>query len=211
MPNWCSNVVTVYADTQRDLEMLLSMANKPVASDKEDDIPDLSPFRMEAILTTPIELMDNGDISSGEQSQRALSGDTSYEYDNWYDWRIAHWGTKWDMDNVELDEPTYFGEETGKKYSFDLRYQTAWSPNIEFWKYVCRMGPFIVEMRYIEEGMGYIGETTITKDNVYDYCINITTEMLESVGGVIDDTGEIDWGASDINEWDLFPLKRERR
>jgi hypothetical protein len=34
--------------------------------------------------------------------------------------------------------------------------------------------------------------------------------MLESVGGVLGEDGEIDWDVSDINEWDLFPLRKEK-
>lgn len=192
MPNWCSNEVTVYADSEEDLRRLLSMATKPVAGDDDEDaIPDLSPFRMESIYTTPSELMED---SNG----------------GWYNWRVKNWGTKWDMDNVELEGIAPFGSERGKRYSFDLTYQTAWSPNIEFWKYVCNMGPFIVEMRYIEEGMGFIGETTVAKDTVDDYCINTTNEMLESIGAVLDKDGQIDWDLTEINEWDLFPLRKEK-
>jgi hypothetical protein len=166
------------------------MAKQHVAGDDdENSIPDLSPFRMESVHTTPPELMDN-------------NGD-----DGWYGWRRKNWGCKWDMSEVELDEP--YQDIDGKHY-LELRYQTPWSPNIEFWKYVCKMGPFTVEMRYVEEGMGYIGETTVQKDTVDDYCVNVTTEMLESVGGVLGEDGEIDWDVSDINEWDLFPLKREK-
>jgi len=211
MPNWCSNEVTVYANSREDLRSLLAMATHPVEGDDDSDdaIPDLSPFRMESIHTTPRKLMDNSRIDKdGQQLNRAIAGDTSYEYDNWYDWRVAHWGTKWDMDNVQLDEIEYAGEEEGKRYSFNLDYQTAWSPNIAFWKYVCRMGPFIVEMRYIEEGMGFIGETEIERDNVDDYCTEITSQMLESIGATLDKDGEVDWDVSEVNEWDLFPLRK---
>jgi hypothetical protein len=187
------------------------MAVQPVEGDDDsDDSVDTSPFRMESIYTTPRELMDNNKPTGGEQLQNAIAGNTDYKYDNWYDWRVAHWGTKWDMDNVRLDEVEYFGEEEGMRYSLDLYYQTAWSPNIEFWKYVCKMGPFIVEMRYIEEGMGYIGETTIERNNVDDYCINTTTEMYVDIGAALDEDGEIDWDNTDVNEWDMFPLKREK-
>jgi hypothetical protein len=212
MPNWCSNEVTVYANSREDLTRLLAMATHPVEGDDDSDdaIPNLSPFRMESIHTTPRELMENNKPSGGEQLQNAIAGNTNYEYDNWYDWRVANWGTKWDMDNVELDTVVPTGGEISKQYSFNLVYQTAWSPNIEFWKYVCNMGPFIVEMRYIEEGLGYIGETTIKKDNVDDYCTNATNEMLESIGATLDKDGEVDWDVSEVNEWDLFPLKREK-
>lgn len=211
MPNWCSNEVTVYANSREDLKRLLAMAVQPVeGDDNSDDSVDPSPFRMESIYTTPRELMDNSKPSGGEQLQNAIAGNTDYEYDNWYDWRVAHWGTKWDMDSVQLDEPEYSSEEEGKRYSFNLYYQTAWSPNIEFWKYVCKMGPFIVEMRYIEEGMGYIGETTVERNSVDDYCTEMTTEMFASIGAVIDEDGEIDWDNTEVNEWDIFPLKREK-
>jgi hypothetical protein len=188
MPNWCTNEVTVYANSKQDLLMLLSMARQPVSDD--DDPEELqSKFRMESIHTTPSELLDdNGD-------------------DGWYGWRRKNWGCKWDMSDVELDEP--YQDIEGKHY-IELRYQTPWSPNIEFWKYVCKMGPFTVEMRYVEEGIGYIGETTIERDTVDDYCTTMTTEMLESVGGVLGEDGEIDWDVSDINEWDLFPLRKEK-
>jgi hypothetical protein len=213
MPNWCNNEVTVYANSREDLTRLLAMATHPVESDDDSDdaIPDLSPFRMESIHTTPIELMDNSKPSGGEQLQNAMAGNTDYKYDNWYDWRVANWGTKWDMSDVQLDEVRYSGEEEeSKRYSFNLYYQTAWSPNIEFWKYVCNMGPFTVEMRYIEEGMGYIGETTVERDSVDDYCVDITPEMFQNIGAVLDEDGEVDWENTDVNESDLFPLKREK-
>lgn len=188
MPNWCSNEVTIYADSKEDLTKLLRMATQSVSED--DDEEELqSKFRMNAILPTPPEkLEDNSD-------------------DGWYNWRVKHWGCKWDMSDVELDEP--FQDIEGRHY-LELRYQTPWSPNIEFWKYVCGMGPFTVEMRYLEEGMGYIGETTIGKDTVDDYCVTITPEMFESIGAVLDDSGQVNWEETDVNEWDLFPLRREK-
>jgi len=189
MPNWCSNEVTIYADREEDLTRLLSMATQ-LPYDEDDDAEDkASPFRMESILTTPAELLeDNSD-------------------NGWYNWRVKNWGCKWDMSGVELEEICI---DTQGRYYIDLRYQTPWSPNIEFWKHVCNLGPFTVEMRYLEEGIGYIGETTIKKDSVDDYCITVTSEMLQSVGAVLDDNDEIDWDESDINEWDLFPLRKEK-
>lgn len=44
--------------------------------------------------------------------------------DNWYDWRINNWGTKWDTDDVDvqkLDDNNY-----------RLYFTTAWSPPI-YW------------------------------------------------------------------------------
>jgi len=45
--------------------------------------------------------------------------------DNWYDWNIQNFGTKWD---VEVEEDSYFinGE------LFECRFDTAWSPPVAF-------------------------------------------------------------------------------
>ena len=47
-----------------------------------------------------------------EKMQKALMD--KYDCDNWYDWALKHWGTKWGCYDTELDGDT-------------LRFTTAWS------------------------------------------------------------------------------------
>ena len=44
---------------------------------------------------------------------------TKYEFDNWYDWAVANWDTKWDASEVYLQDDDWM-----LKYEFE----TAWSP-----------------------------------------------------------------------------------
>ena len=46
----------------------------------------------------------------------------TYGHDNWYDWRIANWGTKWNSYDCELDESQV---DLG---ILDYRFDTAWAP-----------------------------------------------------------------------------------
>lgn len=46
------------------------------------------------------------------------------EKDNWYDWRVEHWGTKWDANYSEINAMA--------SNMIDVRFDTAWSPPIEF-------------------------------------------------------------------------------
>jgi len=43
-----------------------------------------------------------------------------YGTDNWYGWKILHWGTKWNSFNGEIDDEN-------DEYIF-YRFDTAWSP-----------------------------------------------------------------------------------
>ena len=79
---------------------------------------------------------------------------------DWYEWRIEHWGTKWDVYNG------FIGMESAKE--LELGFDTAWSPPVAFYKKMEELG-FTVEARYREEGMGFIGEYYNGEDECYDY------------------------------------------
>jgi hypothetical protein len=42
------------------------------------------------------------------------------EKDNWYDWKIENWGTKWNSHDVKISEE--------HEYPMRLSYTTAWDP-----------------------------------------------------------------------------------
>jgi hypothetical protein len=118
---------------------------------------------------------------------------------NWYDWAIANWGTKWDLgeEAVVIPEDRRIG----------LGFNTAWSPNCDFWTAFSEKYPSLrISHRYYEEGMGFIGETFYEGGAMFDNCQDITDEMLVRAGGVLDKNGDIDWDRSDINLFDIFPL-----
>ena len=45
------------------------------------------------------------------------------EGDGWYSWRLSHWGTKWDLCDIEIIKDD--GDTIG------VQFNTAWSPPIE--------------------------------------------------------------------------------
>ena len=205
MPNWCENKVKVFADSESDLLMLLRMG-KPQPLDEEDEV-DEHGFSMNSIHPTPPEIVDNSAIGIRNGLDRALVGDKSYPYDNWYDWRVAHWGTKWDMAEVQIDPIV---PALNNKWQVTMYYQTAWSPNGDFWEYVCKKGPFEVELQYLEEGMNFIGEATITREETDLYHSEITDKMAAEAGAVLKENGEIDWEETDdLDLWGLFPLRQK--
>lgn len=82
------------------------------------------------------------------------------EKDNWYEWSIANWGTKWDIEyyNHELSL------EQGMLY---INFSTAWSPPTQAIQEL--NNKFSFELYYYETGVGFYGIC----DNEGDSCVEI--------------------------------------
>mgnify|MGYP003616776585 CR=1 FL=1 len=66
---------------------------------------------------------------------------------DWYDWRLANWGVKWDVNpnSCYEDESSFF-------------FQTPWGPPIGIFERLCERYPdFGFTMHYAEEGMVFAG------------------------------------------------------
>ena len=81
------------------------------------------------------------------------------ESENWYNWNVQNWGTKWDV-NVEISEDT--GE------SITLVFDSAWAPPIEFYNAMVERD-YQVLAYYNEEGMAFAGIYDSGEDDYYEY------------------------------------------
>ena len=68
-----------------------------------------------------------------------------YGADNWWDWCVMNWGTKWEAD-VYSSEPDGIG------------FVTAWSPPIGIVKALSMLTGRDFRLTYIEEGVDFCGE-----------------------------------------------------
>lgn len=74
--------------------------------------------------------------------------------DGWYDWRVANWGTKWEISHIDvLDE--------SEPDAIELGFESAWAPPLEaFRAWAERDGRVTYRIDYIEEGVGFVGRET---------------------------------------------------
>ena len=71
--------------------------------------------------------------------------------DNWYDWQYNNWGTKWDIDNVNVD--------CEDDYLLEYDFATAWSSPIAWLEKVAEQYPKLdFTIKYEEEEMGFMGK-----------------------------------------------------
>ena len=150
MPNWCSNVVSI---THTDAHML-ERARSAFARGE----------LLNEFIPCPQALMDDratsygGDNAAEYDAIRAVNV-AEHGFESWYDWRVAHWGTKWDIGNEEG------AEIVGDVLQLD--FDSACAPPIEAYERLEELG-FAVESFYYEPGMMFCGSWINGVDDFID-------------------------------------------
>ena len=137
MPNWCFNNVDITATTDEQKDLLERVSRGEAADGFFDMFLPLPEILRDSVSPTP----DNLD-SVHRNVMIAQTGHT-----NWYDWCVANWGTKWDVEVMDCEF-----DGTTLSTSFD----SAWSPPIAFYEYLKTQG-FEVSANYYEPGLDFAG------------------------------------------------------
>jgi hypothetical protein len=133
MPNWCSNNIRV--------------SGPAAAIDEFAEWLDDGKNLLGKILPTPKELTEVQSPFNGtkEESDALIA---KYGFNNWYDWNIHNWGTKWD---VEADVQENDGE-------IGLMFESAWSPPQRAIALLAKkFDKLSFHHAYLEEGMCFVG------------------------------------------------------
>jgi hypothetical protein len=185
MPNWCENEVWITGNADELQELFTEASKTPTDFDDSKEVK----FLMNNLVPMPEGYIDDS---------------------RWYDWSIENWGTKWDLSQQYDDTRVYYTEGDSEG---GLNYQTAWAPNRDFWQKVSERFPSLrIDLRYLEEGMCFMGQEIIQNGETIDevYHNDISNEMYAKAGAVFDKDGDIDWDQSEVNLWDMFPLIKEQ-
>ena len=134
MPNWCSNRIEITgADTRALVEFLASETsefdfNKIVPQPKllDNTVSGSRSFVIDGQSVTLRSWYEpkTGDPKADAKAARPFTEDELFElneigYHNWYDWRLANWGTKWPASYIEAEWDDDYAR---------FEFQTAWSP-----------------------------------------------------------------------------------
>jgi len=134
MPNWCNNNITITGPKDK----ITKLYTEAKAGNG----------LLQAMYPMPKELEDTTSPAPKEGKPQPLVDG----YDNWYDWRVNNWATKWDVDveNLELSE-----DGTNISGWFD----SAWSPPTgAYEEFLAKNEDCSIKALYYEGGMDFGGE-----------------------------------------------------
>ena len=110
-----------------------------------------------------------------------------YGYDNWYDWSVFNWGTKWnayDVTEWSINE----GHWNGENSSATIYYETAWSPATALWLNMSKDYPTLdFYHEFADEGGSFLGSETIRDGRIisseeFDWDSDNGIELREGLG-----------------------------
>jgi hypothetical protein len=135
MPNWCACELSITGDKAKVKEVKKFI--------KGDTILDFS-----TLLPIPSDLLnDQSPPTCSKEESRSRK--KKYGYDNWYDWCVYNWGTKWNASDVRICRNTY-------------RFHTAWSPPMEWLKKLSEKFHMLkFKLNCAENGCGLLATVTI--------------------------------------------------
>jgi len=118
MPNWCHNRVEIYGDDEELAKIKKQVETKESLFDFDTIVPMPSALKYtERSDDEDYELVMGKYVPKDEVARRRLI--VEYGADNWYDWSINCWGTKWNSCDCEVED-----EGDVLRYIFN----TAWGP-----------------------------------------------------------------------------------
>ena len=141
MPNWCENRVDISGEPEYVRKFMEHVGKKfdfqkiiPMPKELEDTT---SPVRTEG---------EHANMTSGRQKELL----DKYGFDNWYDWALSNWGTKWPADGAQL--------VVNKENYCRFMFMTAWCPPAGIYRKVKELFPDLsISWFYDEQGMQFTG------------------------------------------------------
>jgi len=132
MPNFCSNTLEISNLSQKSFEKLIEQHTKQEGQEERTLVFD-------SII--PVPKKDNGE-----------------PFDDWYNFRINNWGTKWEPNTYSF-EASYDDNDRFLGGYISIAMDTAWTPPLGIIQKLSEMFPEAkFEIKYVEPGCCFMGE-----------------------------------------------------
>ena len=158
MPNYCNNSLTLSHKDKDKVEKLYQAI--------------LSNSLCNTVIPLP-EALRNTTAPSKEPNELLIA---EFGADNWYDFQVSNWGTKWDVIDATAELHNDDGELT-----ITASFQTAWSPPLGVYNKLMEDG-FELNAMYFEGGMCFAGILSNEEDSHYEEFENMPSEIKDEFG-----------------------------
>jgi hypothetical protein len=181
MPNWCNNSITIKGST----ETIKTLWDEATAEGDDGGL-------LNSMVPMPKELNDTTSPTPPDSEQPVVDG-----CDNWYDWRVKHWSTKWDVSTEGLEYKDN-GDGTAEITGW---FDSAWAPPIGAYQKFCDdMDGVYLEAFYDEPGMCFVGcWDSEGGDDYYEYSDATSKTVRDIVPAYLVDEYDLEYR---IAEWE---------
>jgi hypothetical protein len=167
MPNWVYNSLAIQGSPE-EITKLKTQLNQPFTRQHDQWNPDTG--QMEVSDTTynnPLfafwNIVKPTDLETYNLQKDPNHDDSIIDFkgNNWYDWNVRNWGTKWDVANKDGDSPynDTSMEETDRSIIYN--FNTAWSAPKAAILNLSSQYPELIFNLFYEEETGWGGEAEI--------------------------------------------------
>jgi hypothetical protein len=211
MPNWVYNSLSIEG-SKEDILAIKSQVSAPFTREHEQfNIKTGVMETKDYIFTNPIfafwNIIKPTDLETYRLQRDFSVEEMSFAGNNWYDWNVRNWGTKWDV--AVSDEEKYMDTELMEEGEGFLayRFNTAWSPPAEAITKLSIQYPTLNFNLSYEEETGWGGEITLlngfitTVEEYGSKCKDC--ESLDTLEYCDNDCGEICSDCNYMGEADL--------
>ena len=177
MPNWCDNQVTITGPNS-----VIDKIEKIVQDDdshKENGLLNfMKPMPKELDGTT-------SPSSASDKPQPMVEG-----FDNWYDWRVENWSTKWEVCEFYGVDRQYLTEQNEGESVITFGFSSAWAPPIgAYEQFLVDHEDCSLKAYYYEGGCDFMGEWDNGSDDCYAPSDYKSTDDFwqDGIGSTLDD------------------------
>ena len=177
MPNWCDNQLSITGPNS-----VIDKIEKIVKAEDTHENTGLLHF----FHPMPKQLEGTTSPSSAsDKPQPMVEG-----FDNWYDWRVENWSTKWEVCEFYGVDRQYLTEQNEGESVITFGFSSAWAPPIGAYEQFlvdnedCSLRAF-----YYEGGCDFMGEWDNGSDDCYAPSDYKSTDDFwqDGIGSTLDD------------------------
>ena len=186
MPNWCDNQVTITGPSSV-IDKIEKIVNEESNNAENGLLQFFHPMPKE-LLDTEAGPTAKTKAEKDERKARKLE----FGAENWYDWRVNNWGTKWEVCEfygVDKQPDALIGDST-----ISFAFSSAWSPPIGAYEKFLENNPdCFIRAYYYEGGCDFMGLWEDGVDDCYAPSDYKSTDDFwkDGIGSTLDDTFNI--------------------
>ena len=186
MPNWCDNQITITGPSSV-IDKIEKIVNEESNNAENGLLQFFHPMPKELLETEAGPLAKTKKEKQARQARKLKFG-----AENWYDWRVNNWGTKWEVCEfygVDKQPDALIGDST-----ITFAFSSAWSPPIGAYEKFLENNPdCFIRAYYYEGGCDFMGLWEDGVDDCYAPSDYKSTDDFwqDGIGSTLDDVFNI--------------------